>query len=232
MENFEDLSKEQLNEKLIKASKEGDLDVVEQSIKYGADVNTKDRWGHSMLHIAVQKINVELVQKLVKKGANVNMIDSITFTPLRYAMANSYDKEPKLLDITKILLEQKPDLTLNDYAGKTPLNAAIEFKATKTAVLLIEGGADIDLVDESGYAPLHCVGNSGTQNIELLKILLEKGARTSVKDKFGETPFESSLYLGNGEENKEIKELLKSYTDFNESEEQLIEIYNSQSRCK
>jgi ankyrin repeat protein len=57
--------------------------MVQWLVKCGANVNAKDRWGHSsLLHEAVFNDDLELVKWLVERGVDVNTTNKMGWTAL------------------------------------------------------------------------------------------------------------------------------------------------------
>jgi hypothetical protein len=68
------------------------------------------------LHLAVTGSSRELVQLLIRHGAEVNVRDSEDRTPLHFAVLYASD-----LDLIRLLLEAKADPNAADASGATPL---------------------------------------------------------------------------------------------------------------
>lgn len=62
------------------------------------------------------------------------------------------------------------------------------------AKMLLEAGADINVVQMSGATPLHSAAFNG--NIELLIVLLEAGANVHPKMEDGKTPADKAFEKG------------------------------------
>jgi ankyrin repeat protein len=62
------------------------------------------------------------------------------------------------------------------------------------AKMLLEAGADINVVQKSGATPLHSAASNG--NIELLIVLLEAGAIVDAKMEDGKTASEKAFEKG------------------------------------
>ena len=65
---------------LVHACQNNDFEITKDSIKAGADVNLLTKNGSTPLHLAIEnryanKINVELIEFLIKMGANVNALN-------------------------------------------------------------------------------------------------------------------------------------------------------------
>lgn len=57
------------------ASYKGFVDIMEELIKNGADVNLRDNLGRTALHFACIRGNLEGVKLLVESGADINLVD-------------------------------------------------------------------------------------------------------------------------------------------------------------
>ncbi|HKK41359.1 MAG TPA: acyltransferase family protein [Bacteroidales bacterium] len=73
--------------------------------------------------------------------------------------------------------------------GSSPLITAIMFDRKEVALALIEGGADINFLNNDGSTPLHTA--AFFCRTELVKILLDKGADRNIRNKAGSTALES-----------------------------------------
>ena len=77
-------TKEELNEALLQASKEGNLELVKSLISQGADVNVKDKENATSLMRAVSRNYEGIVKELLEKGADVNAVNNWGYSPLKY----------------------------------------------------------------------------------------------------------------------------------------------------
>jgi len=77
------------------------------------DINTKNQFGHTALHMACMKDDIERVKILLEAGASLNVQDDKGNTPLMHVA--------KKLNVTlvKKLIEYHPDLTIKNSNGKT-----------------------------------------------------------------------------------------------------------------
>ncbi len=85
---------------------------------------------------------------------------------------------------------QQPPENLNqatviqdDDLGNTPLHGAT---SSKEAQALIQAGANIDAQNNLRWTPLHYAVNNN--RIDLVELLIQVGANTKLKDKWGRTP--------------------------------------------
>jgi len=88
---------------LIKAAKNGHVDVVEELIQAGANVNFMNNWGKRALVIAAKNGHANVVKKLIQAGAQVNTFDGNGHTALDLAvMLNHVDVARELLQVQGI----------------------------------------------------------------------------------------------------------------------------------
>jgi len=142
-----------IDKELFKAVKEGDTAKLERLLKEGADVNVKDDYGRTPLHVAAEKGEVEIVKLLLEKGADVNVKNNNGQTPLHYAASGGYT------EIVKLLLERGADVNVKNKNVSTPLHDAAFGGYTEIVKLLLERGADPEIKDglgltARGYAEL------------------------------------------------------------------------------
>ncbi len=130
--------------------------------------------GATPLMAAVGKGDVSLVQKLLDSGADPNARGTCSMhgfgcTPLHHAA------EQGKREICEILLDHGVDINAQSGSGQTALNMANPF----VAETLLARGADPNIPDLQGTAPLHKAVRSG--NLELARLLLQKGADPNLK---------------------------------------------------
>lgn len=112
----------------------------------------------------------------------VNQYSEDGFTPL--GLAAYFDHE----DITRYLLlkDADPNLPSNNGFNVFPLHSAVAANHSMIAKMLLEAGAHVNIMQQSGVTPLHSAAQNG--NIDLLIILLEAGAEVHVRMEGGKTP--------------------------------------------
>ena len=91
------LSKDEKNEAIINASRNGFKDVVELLLKAGADVNAKSKGGWTALMYASNNDRKDVVELLLKAGADINAKGKDGWTALMLASNNGYEGIVKLL---------------------------------------------------------------------------------------------------------------------------------------
>ena len=78
---------------------EGNIEIINQHLSFGADINTKDAGGWSPLHWAVGEGHEKIIKLLLAKKADVNAIDQTGKTPLDYALLNKKKETAELLRV-------------------------------------------------------------------------------------------------------------------------------------
>ena len=84
------------------------------------NVNTRDKDGQTLLHIAAKQNNIEEVAIFVKKGARIDSTDANGKTPLLVAL------ERRNLEIAEYLAGQGANIFISDNMGNTPFSYAKE----------------------------------------------------------------------------------------------------------
>ena len=150
---------------------------------------------------AAQQGNMSEVKRLISEGADLNARDLRGYTPLEDVII--YDTEQSFA-IVDYLLQKGADPTGNT-GDWTPLHYAAFFGRSKIVDrLLQEEGVDINARADAFFhrAPLHLavegLGDIKQQN-EVIRILLNNGAKTDLRDDKGRTPLEFARQLGRDE---------------------------------
>lgn len=92
-------------------------------------------------------------------------------------------------DLFSKLLSAKADVNLCTSEIAPPLFNAIFFGNFEFTKTLLENGANANLQDHCGTAPLHCAVRAVAGNREqIIKLLLEHGADLKIKDNLGKSP--------------------------------------------
>ncbi|MEG4107510.1 ankyrin repeat domain-containing protein [Microcoleus sp. S13_C5] len=166
--------------------------IAQILLSAGAKINIKEEnarngKGTTLLHNAVKIGFKELVQQLIKDGANVAILDWEKRTPLHLAVDRGYQ------DIAELLIANGARVNARNANGQTPLYRAIAIGHNEIAALLINNGTDVNNIDGSGTTPLHKAAHYG--NVEILKLLIAKGAEINIQDNQRKTPLDIAVDL-------------------------------------
>ena len=85
------------NPPLFNAVKKGDIEAERKHFDAGADVNTKDEDGYTLLTVAVAYGSKEIVELLIFNGVDVNAKNDGGSTPLNIATAQGHKEIVELL---------------------------------------------------------------------------------------------------------------------------------------
>jgi len=182
----------------------GRRDVAHLLLRHGADTNTRDDSGNTLLHTASGRGDLRAAQGLLELGVNINSRDNEGRTPLQVLTSE---------DVALLLLERGADIDIRDSNGQTPLHAASQLGHLKFARRLLELGADVNSCDNEGRTPLQIVQSS--EDVALL--LLERGTDIGIRDSSDQTPLHTASGFGHL---KFAERLLKLGADVNSRDNQ------------
>ncbi|XP_008280194.1 oxysterol-binding protein-related protein 1 isoform X2 [Stegastes partitus] len=208
-------------EQFLRYARNGDLPGVQRllmsKIKEETQINinckgkSKSNLGWTPLHLACYFGHKDVVEELLKAGADVNLPNNIGDTPLHKAaftgrkevvmlllhydacatVINGTAQIPKdvtqnaeirgMLEAAERTEERKLEEKLLDAAREGDLSTLTELLSRKKP-------PDIDCTDLLGNTPLHCAAYRGQRQCALK--LLKSGANPSVKNKNGQSVFD------------------------------------------
>jgi ankyrin repeat protein len=114
----------------------------------GVDVNFQSS-GITSLHLASRNGHFDVVEFLVKKGAEVNkQEDKTLLTALHYAARRGF------LKIIKFLIDNGANSNLRDKQGKSCLHYSVIFGDVEVVEYLTEKVEDVNPVDAEGNTPI------------------------------------------------------------------------------
>ncbi|OWZ20657.1 Serine/threonine protein kinase [Phytophthora megakarya] len=119
----------------MRAARDGNLTVVRDLVKAGADVNESFLRESTALLCATASSNINIVKFLVNCGADINASNSFGYTPIMCAA------ERGNVDIVAFLLKARAEVNAIDDEIRTPLQYAIGSGYLDVAQILLENGA-------------------------------------------------------------------------------------------
>ncbi len=116
-------------------------ETIESLARLGQDVlarelERRDRWGTSALHMAAHTGQARAAAALVAAGADMNAADAAGWTPLAMAVAEKH------LDMCALLLDAGAAIETKNNVGETPLLIACRANQPKIVELLLAKGAN------------------------------------------------------------------------------------------
>ena len=195
---------------LLAVARTGNVEAAQLLLSHGATVDAKEKWGgQTPLMWASARRHPEMMELLIAKGADVNArsidrdyqrhiqaegrpksLDSGGLTPLLYAAREN------CMACVDVLLKNKADIDLADPDSVSPLLVAIMNANWDLAKQLIAAGADVNQWDIYGETPLLTAidlrtridggrasidAPNTTKGIEIVKLLLERGANPNMQ---------------------------------------------------
>ncbi|OEK02925.1 hypothetical protein BFP97_15950 [Roseivirga sp. 4D4] len=103
---------------LFEAAFTGKLNLIEQHIKAGTDLNQKDDFGSTALNIAITFGKTEIAKALIEGGADLSVTTADGSTPLHSAAFFGRT------EIVRALLENGVDINTRNSYGSTALESA------------------------------------------------------------------------------------------------------------
>ena len=175
---------------------DSNFNVVELLVMAKADVNAANNSGWTPLFFAADNSNSDVVAFLVDNGANINLVSDEGITPL--LVANDVESVKVLSKTVNI---NKPN-----FVGVTPL---ISFAGREISIeainILLENGADVNMVDKDGETALSYAIENG--NFEAALILLNNNANPNLAKKKAKELANIARELGD----EEVASILDKY---------------------
>lgn len=189
----ESMNIKDLNRQLLTASQNGDVELVKQLLKMGADVNTADSRNITPLIAAAYGNHVEVGKLLIEAGGDVNMKDNTQQSAYLIPTADGY------LEFLQLTLANGADVhSLDSYNG-TGLIRAADRGHVEVIEELLKTDMNIDHVNRLGWTALLeaiILGDGGPRHTEVVRLLVEAGATVDLADSNGVTPLEHAQNSG------------------------------------
>ncbi|XP_041866650.1 transient receptor potential channel pyrexia [Melanotaenia boesemani] len=156
-----------------------DLQFLDEVISDGADPNSSDRYGQTVLHEISRAWSVDVMRFFLDRGSDLLRSDDFGVTALHVASALDYQ------DMVQFLLDCDADPGACTHQDQqTPLHYAAKNDAVGSIRLLLQAGASISCTDYKQRTPLQLAANM--ERSEAARVLLEHGAEAGLKDSDGQ----------------------------------------------
>ena len=190
----------------LKKIKEGDTANAQHLINAGFNVNVQDENDMTPLMIASQAGQVEIVELLIKSGADVNFQNSSCDTAFIYA----FNDWPVKCQVMQMLLKHHADINIQGKDGETALmhlaretsHSRKNFQSRilsediaameKCMFALIDAGADPNLKNDKGCTALIL----GANHLNFVQKLIKAGADVNWEDRNETTALNKATDLG------------------------------------
>lgn len=174
----------------------GDALLIEKKLAGGADVNARDPFGRTAVHIATFFRQHDVLRALAHAGANLALLENDRYDAVTIAAVANDDATLQVL----LALGASAKLTTSRYDG-TALIAAAHLGHVGVVKQLIAAGAPLDHVNNLHWTAVIesiVLGDGGTRHQQVLQALLSAGASTRLTDREGNTPLTLAKSRGYG----------------------------------
>ena len=168
------------------AAHRGDIAAIDKLIASKADVNARDGYGRTPLHVAAFAKQRDAIRALAKAGANLGLFERDRYDAV--TIVSVADDEETLR--TLLALGASAKLTTSRYDG-TALIAAAHLGHDGVVRQLINAGAPLDHVNNLHWTAVIesiVLGNGGARHQATLKALIDAKANLQLTDRQGNTP--------------------------------------------
>jgi len=148
----------------------------------------EDRSRHQVtpLWCAAVANKLDVLQSLLRHGANVNALSDTLSTPVRSAcyMTN--------IDVVRFLVENGADIHLPNVNGGTCLINSVQ--SVELCEFLIKRGAVVNAADNSGNLALHYAIREG--RLDAVRLLMQNGSDATKRNDFGDDALQTAALRG------------------------------------
>jgi ankyrin repeat protein len=161
----------------------GDRQAALEMIEADADVNEAQPDGTRPVHWAVYRVDHELIDGLITRGAEVDVMNALGSTPLAEAVRlRDAGIVRKLLDAGSGPEGANPD-------GQTALMLAIKNGDLEIVELLVDAGADVNAVERvQDQTPFMWAAAAGQNAAAMVDLLIANGADVNARARFTDWP--------------------------------------------
>jgi len=168
------------------AAHKGDVVLLKKLLAGGANVNARDPFGRTPVHVATFARQPEVIRTLALAGANLGLLENDRYDAVTVAAVADDEITLRVL----LSLGASAKLTTSRYDG-TALIAAAHLGNDGVVRQLIAAGAPLDHVNNLHWTAMIeaiVLGQGGARHQAVLQALLAAGASTRLTDREGNTP--------------------------------------------
>ena len=173
---------------LFAAAARGDAAEISRLAASGADVNAREAYGRTPLHVATFGRHRDAIGALAKARADLNAKERDRYDAVTIAAVADDVATLKLL----LQLGASAKQVTSRYDG-TALIAAAHLGHDEVVKLLIDAGAPLDHVNNLGWTALIesiVLGQGGPRHVATLAALVRAGANVNLADRNGQSPLQ------------------------------------------
>ncbi|VUD56296.1 hypothetical protein TDB9533_01949 [Thalassocella blandensis] len=173
-----------MNKELFECAGDGSLDTIKQLNADGVDVlSEKDESGNTPLMVASCWGHLNVVEYLLDMGANIEEKNKNGLAPIVFACQSG------MHEVAELLLRRGADNRVLNADGESLLMVASMQGNLDTIKVLLDSGLDASYQDDAGYtAAMYTAFNRDKiSGVDILKLLIEKGADINVRSNEGKS---------------------------------------------
>lgn len=143
------------------------MEEAERCIHDGADPNTKDRYGRTLLHLAVNALDQSLIQKALHLKVDIDKTNHYGIT----AFGALLDVKPLKMNLIEIFVEAHVQIDTRNSQGDALIHLAIDSGNCTIIQKAMRWGSDIKARDSEGLTALERLKAQKPLNQRALLIL-------------------------------------------------------------
>lgn len=162
--------------------------IIKLLIENKADIESKDRYDKTALHLASRYGTLPVIQLLLRNGANVHSVSNFGQTPLQIASVCGHEH------VVQVLLEHDSNINHVDNVGWTAMHVAAYNGHISVCKKLLELGANVNIQAEKQLTALHEAAFKG--DAAIVELLLDNNADIQSATDSGGTALHLAAYYG------------------------------------
>ena len=167
----------------------GKIEIMQQVVNQNISLTDKTKSGNTVLHIAAKRGFLELCQFFWASGVPIYVLNNKQVSPVIAALANEH------FDLYQFFISVGFDINTMMNSSKLILSA-IKSGKRKLLFYLINNGFK-QVPDHRGNYPIHEAAKKC--DLDIIKLLVEKGADIDIQDENGNTPLNLAVLAGKPE---------------------------------
>ncbi|CAB0029305.1 unnamed protein product [Trichogramma brassicae] len=162
-------------------------------------IDARDREGRTALNLAMEFCSVDMIELLLRQGADPRLADHDRQSPLhtscKRTLQGAEHRNAEVLFRVCDELGKQLEVDGLDRYGKTPLQYAVSGGLKQEVKLLLNRGANANVVSRNGSTLLHTICEK-IEDKGLAKVFFDEARQTidvNVKDRSGKTPLDFAV---------------------------------------
>jgi uncharacterized protein len=175
---------------LLLIASNGELRRLLQLPKLHVDVNEREYYGRTALHLAALEGHCNVIKTLLDFKADLHLVDGLKNTAFHYAMVKAHDTEA-----VKLLITAGADVNELDGSGTPALCTAVMWRWKEMVAFLLDCKANVNSQRQGEQrTALHIAAAFGS--VEIIKLLLQSQADFLMEDSSFRTPLSVAAAFG------------------------------------